>query len=360
MQAAPAESASYGESSSIYGIHFQAPIGGRLRTGGEENMADMGTRGWVMFFGYVCFREGLSNIIPTDFRPWADAGYGVIVRVDSCAGSVPHEADYAAWASSVAGYVQSTSGAHIWIIANETNLPAEFPSYDGHTEPVTPQQYATVFKMVRASIKSLPGHGNDVVVTQAVAPTAPIARSFSYHRDLLLAIGEGNVDGLALHAYTDNHNPSEIAKRFRREYQGFLRATPDWARSLPVWITETLPVGGGWKDTNNGWVKTMYAEVDAWNRTPGTQKIRGAMMFIWDPVALPNADFHSKPQVIQDWREAMINDYRWTGYAPPGREPPEPGELMMHWEKHTLCCHDLGEASVVKSRGADANRVSWP
>jgi len=309
VQGIEAERAPYGESFSLYGIHFQAPFRGQLRTGGEQIMAEMNTRGWVLFFGYVCFRDGASNTIPTDFRPWADAGYGVIVRVDSCGGSVPHEADYAAWAARVADYVQRTSGAHIWVIGNETNLSDEHPRYDGYTKSVSPQQYATVFTMVRNGIRSLPGHGNDVVAMQG------ISRDSAYHRAVLLAIGEGNVDGFALHAYTDGHNPAEIAGRFRSEYQGFLSATLEWARSLPVWITEASPIYSGWTDRNNGWVKAMYAEVDAWNQTPGTQKVRGVMMFIWSPVSLRKYDFHNKPQVIQDWREAMTNDYRWTPSA---------------------------------------------
>ena len=98
-------------------------------------------------------------------------------------------------------------------------------------------------------------------------------------------------------------------------YRDSLDATPGWARSLPIYITETTP-DVGWEDVNSGWIKNAYQQVDSWNARVGTQKIRALVLFIW---STDNLRFQIKhrPQAIQDFKEAMANPYRWTSSACP-------------------------------------------
>jgi hypothetical protein len=57
-----------------------------------------------------------------------------------------------------------------------------------------------------------------------------------------------------------------------------------------------------WADTNSGWVKAAYSEIDNWNRTPGTIKINSLVLYRW-----PKFD---------DWwiigKNGVINDFKNT------------------------------------------------
>ena len=94
-----------------------------------------------------------------------------------------------------------------------------------------------------------------------------------------------------------------------RAYRDYLSAHPAWARSLPVYITETDQVDP-WADTNSGWVRSAYREIDDWNKTPGTQRIRSLLLYRFCP-GCDQWDITPKGGVIADFRQAMDNDYRW-------------------------------------------------
>lgn len=317
----------YGESPYLFGLHDP---------GGERHMAEKGRKGWILFTESI--GRNPAETQGRDYRPWADQGYGVIVRLNNGygpnEGTIPYQKHYDNFAARCATWVAASPGCRIWLIGNETNLSIEWPRYEGFTELITPPMYASCFLKCRARIKALAGHGSDQVVAQATGPWNIQSGMgwVEYHLAMLTAIGEGNVDGLALHAYTHGSDPGLVTSETKmavpyqnryyhfRTYRDFLNAHPAWARSLPCYLTEAnenVP----WLDSNNGWLRAAYAEIHAWNQTPGTQKIRCLIPYRWR--AYDDKGMEFKNGVIEDFRAACANDYRWsTTSAPPPPPPP--------------------------------------
>jgi hypothetical protein len=147
----------------------------------------------------------------------------------------------------------------------------------------------------------------------------------NYLRDVLLAIGPGNADGIALHAYTHGYDPGLVFSDVRmghpfekynfhfRTYQDQMEAIPSAFRDLPVYLTETNgqvnPDGTrNWPDVNSGWVKNAYQEINDWNQS-GKQPIRAVLLYRWSKADDWNID--DKPNVQQDFQEAVAQNYRW-------------------------------------------------
>jgi hypothetical protein len=115
-----------------------------------------------------------------------------------------------------------------------------------------------------------------------------------YHVRVLELLGQGGLDAIAVHTYTHGTDPALVVDEAHmgppyeayhynfRAYRDYLNAHPAWARSLPVYITETDQVDP-WADTNSGWVRNAYREIDDWNKTPGTQKIRSLLLYRFCP-----------------------------------------------------------------------------
>jgi hypothetical protein len=315
----------YGESPYLFGLHDP---------GGERHMAEKGRKGWILFTEAV--GRNPADLSGRDYRPWADQGYGILVRLNHgygpTEGTIPYDTHYDAFAQRCANFVAASRGAHLWLIGNETNLSIEWPRYGGFEQRITPAMYASCYLKCRARIKALAGRSGDAVLPQATGPWNVQSGMgwVEYHVAMLEAIGAGNVDGIALHTYTHGSDPALVWSEAKmappyqnrhynfRAYRDFLGAHPAWARTLPVYLTETGQAQA-WLDANTGWVRNAYAEIHAWNQTAGTQKIRSLILYRWR-----NYDAHSiefKNGVIEDFRAAMNHDYRWTT-APP---PPPPG-----------------------------------
>jgi hypothetical protein len=312
----------YAESPYLFGLHDP---------GGERHMAEKGKKGWILFTESIGRNPAETG--GRDYRPWADQGYGVIVRLNHgygpTEGTIPYEKHYDAFAQRCANFVAASPGCRNWLIGNETNLSIEWPRYEGVEQKIMPAMYASCFLKARAKIRALAGHGTDQVLTQATGPWNIQSGMgwVEYHVAMLEAIGSGNVDGIALHTYTHGSDPSLITSEQKmnspyqnryyhfRAYRDFMNANPAWARSLPVYVTETnenVP----WLDQNNGWIRAAYAEIHAWNQTAGTQKIRALIPYRWRN--FDDKGMESKNGVIEDFRAAMNNDYRWTTPAAPG------------------------------------------
>ncbi len=323
--------APYGESPYLFGLHDP---------GGENHMADKGHKGWILFTEAI----GHNAADPTgrDYRPWADQGYGVIVRLNNDYGSgggIPYQKHYDAFAQRAANFVGASPGAHLWIIANEMNWQVEWPAYEGFEEPTTPTLYAQCYLKVRAKIKSLGGHATDQVMPGPSGTYGLFQNSqdwVSYYVEVLNRIGQGNVDAVVIHTYTHGSNPGFVSDESKfldprvsnlhwnfRAYRDYLAAIPAWSRTLPVYITET-DQNDPWADVNSGWVQAVYREINDWNLAAGTQKIRAVCLYRWqnkDPWVI-----EGKWGVINDFRDACGNDYRWpvSGGTPPPPPPPPP------------------------------------
>jgi hypothetical protein len=313
-----ASAQTYGESPYIFGVH---------EPGGAPHMADK-RKGWILFLQELGHDPG--NVVGQDYRPWADQGYGMIVRLNhgyGTNGTLPYAKHYAVYAERVKRFVAASPGAHIWIVGNEMNWDQEWPRYEGFTEEITPERYVQAFRVVRDAIKSLAGHAGDQVVPGAIGtygpPSAGGLSFVQYHVRVLELLGAGGLDAIAVHTYTHGTNPSLIFDEAHmgppyeayhynfRAYRDYLGAHPAWARGLPVYVTETDPIDP-WADANSGWVKNAYREINDWNDTPGAQKIRALVLYRFCP-GCDRWDISNKGGVIADFREAMNNEYRWTG-----------------------------------------------
>lgn len=321
----------------IYGFHDP---------GGEQLMLDAGSPGWVLVTEAI--GHDPNDRSGADYRRLSDRDLGVIVRLNNAynpGGTIPYERDYAAFAQRCANFVAASQGAHLWIIGNETNHPIEWPgaewnwgpgwpapvSPDKRGEEITPARYATCFRACRAAIKAVPGHGQDQVLAAGPAPwnilltyaANPNGDWVKYFADLLGAIGPGNLDGITLHTYTHGASPALITseeklgdarfaqRRFHfRAYQDFMAAIPAAMRTLPVYITETNQGDQAWENTNSGWVRAAYGEIDAWNGSH-EQKIRSLLLYRWPRVQGDRWGIEGLAGVIEDFRQALGARYRW-------------------------------------------------
>lgn len=322
----------------IYGFHDP---------GGEQIMLDAGTPGWVLVTEAI--GHDPNDRTGADYRRLSDRDLGVMVRLNNAynpGGTIPHERDYAAFAQRCANFVAASQGAQLWIIGNETNHPIEWPgaewnwgpgwpspvSPDKRGEEITPARYAACFKACRAAIRGVPGRGQDQVLTAAPAPwnilltyaANPNGDWVRYLADLLAAIGPGNLDGITLHTYTHGASPALVTseekmgdarfaqRRYHfRAYQDFMAAIPAAMRSLPVYITETNQGDQAWENTNSGWVRAAYGEIDAWNKGHD-QKIRSLLLYRWPRVQGDRWGIEGLAGVIEDFRQALGARYRWA------------------------------------------------
>ena len=364
------------ESPFIFGLHDP---------GGEQIMADEGRKGWVLFTEAI--GSDPNDPSGVDYRRWSDAGFGVIVRLNNGynpGGTIPFPREYENFALRCANFVRGSQGAAIWIIGNEMNYQVEWPgaysirreipgtrdidadpeviygqlrelhqrfnalhpelpeSRDvDRGEPITPDKYARCYTLCRNAIRAVPGHGDDQVLIGSVAPwnvdtkyrENPTGDWVQYLTDLLNHLGPNGCDGITIHTYTHGVDPNLIHDESRMQhpfshryynfftYRDFMHGIPANMRHLPVYLTET-DQDERWEDANRGWVKRAYAEIDWWNRQPGHQQIRAAILYRWKP-----ADkwvIQGINGVINDFREALRNDYRWKAMPTPVVSPPPP------------------------------------
>ncbi|AUX44502.1 uncharacterized protein SOCE26_059660 [Sorangium cellulosum] len=303
----------------IFGIHDP---------GGELLMTSAGRTGWVVH------SELVGDTNRHDYRP----DLGALVRLNwgyGSDGTLPCEDRYDEFAQKAAAFVQNSSGAHIWIIGNEANLSAEWPSCGGTPQKITPERYVRAFQKARAAIHGVPGHQGDKVVMQGVGVwNTEIGMNWiEYYEAILNALGKGGLDGIALHTYSrdavpgnvsaDHVDPRDHRQWGFRAYRDFLNATPSWARSLPVYITETDQMES-WRDANEGWVRAAYKEIHDWNsgeESEQHQKVQALALYRWLSGTNEAHDYgiDDALAVQQDFIEAMANSY-------PAPDPAQPSE----------------------------------
>lgn len=195
-------------------------------------------------------------------------------------------------------------------------------------EVITPELYARCYRLCRDAIHRLPGHENDLVLigavapwnTQTIYPGNPNGDWIQYFQDILTILGPDGCDGFALHAYTHGASPALISSSAKmappfqnrhqqfRVYMDFMNAVPASMRHLAAFLTEVGQVQP-WVDQNSGWVQAMYSEIDLWNRQPGAQQIRAAILYRWP--ALDRWYIEGKKGVIEDFQAALTQEYRW-------------------------------------------------
>ena len=386
--------------------------------GGEWLMAQSGRRGWVLFTEAV--GSDPNDRSGVDYRPYSDQDYGVMVRINNgygAVGTIPAPENYPVFAQRVANFVAASPGCRIWIIGNEMNHSQEWPesgaaralgapargaavrgvdqdpfgrgsptrfsalqpqvraaapalaSARAGLRPILPADYINCFRRCREAIRALPGHGGDLVVIGAVAPwnaeltypTNPIGDWIVYFTDILNALGPAGCDGIALHTYTHGSDPALIADTSTmnppfQAYRNFMNAIPANMRALPVFITEA-DQDIAWLDRNNGWVQAAYAEIDRWNRQPAAQQIRALLLYRWRRDDKWYID--GKNGVMDDFRAALANDYRWRE-SPPSPAQYKVGDVVRTLTQVNLRAAPGGQVIGVVPAGVQATVRSTP
>ncbi|MBI4789947.1 MAG: N-acetylmuramoyl-L-alanine amidase [Chloroflexi bacterium] len=336
-------------------LQFGQFIFGMHDSGGAQLMVDAGKPGWVL----VSVKATDS---PGDYSTLANQGLGIIGRLNhgyESDGTIPHSAQYDAFAQRCANFVAGSRGANIWIIGNETNLAAERPGNTGGNdgEFITPDKYAQCFAKCRAAILAVAGHAQDLIAPappgpwnpQTTYPGNPGGDWVKYYQDILNLLAQmGAPPGaLALHTYTHGFDAGLIASEDKvlpafpnyhfhfRAYRDFLNAVPAVLRGLPVFITEAQPADPSWwQNRNIGWVRAAYAEINAWNAVAANQPIQALCLFRWDR-GDDRWSISEKSAVLDDFRGALQNDYRVRMPAPVGTPPtpvkPKPKPTESGW-----------------------------
>lgn len=245
-------------------------------------------------------------------------------------------------------------------------------------EAITPELYARCYRLCRDAIHRLPGHETDLVLvgavapwnTQTIYPGNPNGDWVQYFQDILTILGPDGCDGFALHAYTHVASPALISSSAKmappfqnrhqqfRTYMDFMNAVPASMRHLAAFLTEVGQVQP-WVDQNSGWVQAMYSEIDLWNRQPGAQQIRAAILYRWP--ALDRWHIEGKKGVIEDFQAALAYDYRWRSVEPD--EIPEEENLETVADHPPLTLHSAGSSSTAEvstSSSEDAARLVAP
>jgi hypothetical protein len=286
-----------------------------------------------------------------------DPRYGVIVRLNHSyhpGGTLPESSRYDEFAAACARWVELhllhaelPNEQYTWTIqiANEQNNPSEHPGgYENPKEHITPELYATAFNKVYARIKAvLP---NSIVCPGAVDPynSVPMKllggqrwRPLDYFQKMMDNITA--LDGIILHAYT--HGPSLAAITHQVTFGDALlsdhcfdsrptaslrsasrqsgrrcpstsrRPTISAAGTTPPRVTARSPRVGP-RRISAGCGRCMRRS------TAGTAPPCPADQ---SPPALPldggSVGDLQQTRVLEDFRQALDNDYRWRAPKPP-------------------------------------------
>jgi hypothetical protein len=318
-------------------------------------------RGWVLELAEIGL-DGSST--PADFSKLADAGLGVIVRINhgyGSTGTLPLPDKYLDFAAACAKYVERSVGCHMWIIGNEPNHRDEHP--DGRA--ILPNDYANAYRLCRNAIRALPGHEEDQVLVAGPAPwnaTTTYAGNekgdwVRYFINVMALLDDNGCDGFALHTYTHYLDTRQITGDYfqtapgyeylRNEFRTYLdwmNAIPDRFRHLPVLLTETDPTtrGIGWNPGNNiGWVRTAYQEIAEWNSKPENQPILALILYRWPLVPdQPEWAISTRGGIVEDFTQALkLEPSAHYRLRPPLSVAPtvvyEPGAMLASDEQWT-------------------------
>ncbi|HNT75626.1 MAG TPA: peptidoglycan DD-metalloendopeptidase family protein [Anaerolineae bacterium] len=350
-----------GVSPYIYGIHAVSIVDDPASKGQIRSLYS--NPGWI-FFTEQCGRTahsiGPNNDIRAFFWEWVQQGYGVVVRLNhgyEPGGTLPESRYYDDFAAAAARWVELylkrpelAPEDYTWTIqiANEQNNPREHPGgFDHPTEHITPERYAEAFNKTYRAIKAvLP---NAIVCPGAIDPynympwklTGQPMRPLEYYDRMMKAIEA--LDGVILHAYLHGPDPKRVTglDRFAggdpsnplhdhffdfQTYRLFLERIPGKWRDAPIYITEMNHIcrasgapncdrDQGWENSNTGVVREIFKELDNWNQTPYAQQVRCGLLYRWHGDQWQISD---RGGVLEDFRQAAQNDYRWRSEAAGG------------------------------------------
>jgi len=296
------------------------------------------------FPGWLTFTE-IAGSEGGDYRRWADAGYGIIVRLNNAYypnGTIPKPEDYAAFATRCAAFVDHSQGCHVWIIGNECNMEQERPG----GIPIQPEQYAACFLMCYAAIKGK--HPDHLVLPAPIAPyNAQTGDCLAYLGRVAQRLASaGAVDGWAIHAYTRAHDPALIVREeivngwqwHFRTYRDQLGVLAQHAVDVPIFLSEFNPTNG-WVNEDRGYIGEALCEIDTWNQANPRQVIRACCAFRWHDPSRPEWTIRDKPGVVTDYCRAADVGYTWDSWDNDDNEE-EP--MTEEWREQYVCRCESG------------------
>ncbi len=348
----------------LYGIHDHDPYPGEFL----NHVTSAGRQCYIT--ATVAIGHNPNDYAGVDFSAFADGGHTVICRLNNgyCEqGTIPLPEYYSDFAQRCANFAQNSPGCSIWLIGNETNLGVEWPPRNGHKEYVSPQDYATCFRLCYDAIKAVrPDH---MVISQALAPFGgPYGPGSAcgyphdgqplnwvqYLNQMLTAIeATGGIDGIALHVnsrgyrYEDIHSTARVSANGQLLYFSFY-VYKDWVDygipqslyHLPLYITECNGIyywKGGFPENppahyEPGWMQEVHAEINRYNQeaaATGKPIYRCLNMYRWcswcDGWNI-DGDNPYKGQMLADWDAAMAAGYTWPASPP---QPPNADFVAM-------------------------------
>lgn len=181
---------------------------------------------------------------------------------------------------------QAAGFCHIWQIGNEMNLYGEYGN-----QQLSPSDYVSYFKQVRAAIKKVTGPlGPQIVCLGPVSPGGVVPERWmdgNQYLDAMLAeLTPDDVDGFTLHAYGGPGNYLAALNDFRASYRTQLRLIDDRGFAhKPAYIFEfnrnTDPMDAGNEAETARFCIEAFQDLQAWNASPANHPIACACWFVY-------------------------------------------------------------------------------
>lgn len=331
----------------LYGIHDHDPSPQEWL----NHVAAGGARSWIT--ATVAIGHNPNDYGGANFTTFSNQGHAVICRLNNGYGedgTIPTTDQYANFAQRCANFVNATTGCDMFIIGNETNLANEWPKVNGWRSYISPQSYASCFRLCYNAIKSV--KPNAKVLCQALAPFAgpygagsdhdgnPLGWT-TYMNQMLTAIGaSGGIDGIAVHinsrgyTYADVHSTAQVNGQYWSfyVYKDWVNlGTPASMRTLPYYATECNGIyywKGGHPECSScsnasccyqaDWIEWIYQEINSWNQAhaaTGEGIYRCVNMYRWcswcDGWNIDGSP--QKGQILTDLDQAVTQQYTWPG-----------------------------------------------
>ncbi len=278
----------------LYGLHFWGLQAGQPADNGPAELLACPTYGgWNL------------EVVLTHGDPWWRAAYfaagyqdlythknvSLLTRVDYVWGQTvpsPSNPDYAGWPAAVVQTVNALAPyAHLWIVGNEPNLTNEGQGWPENR--ITPAGYAAIYRNVRAAIhgqaQASPAGPHRVLI----APPSPGGvwlpqrwmAGTDWLRQVIQNIPPGEIDGFAIHAYGGS------VADFRQAYSEQLAVIDsEGLQDRPVYMTEwnrhAAPGNAAEEAAAAQFLRDAFADVHAWNQTPGKHNIICMAWFVYD------------------------------------------------------------------------------
>jgi hypothetical protein len=227
-------------------------------------------------------------------------------------GNIPSENDpnYEPFITACVDTMLNSKGVWGYIFGNETNNPNEFPQ----GEPITPEQYATLYNRIWNQVP--------VNIPMGVQAVDPYFGPDSDNREYWLRI-LNNIQGadfLTVHPKTQDSNPDNVDSPAKftdepllwqylhlRSYQPLLDVVPERFRHLPVFATEVNPqrlndnVTLGWQEDQGAeWVNRAVSHFKTYNET-AVMPIQGIIFYRY---SADDWRIHDKPTILDAIKQA--------------------------------------------------------